>query len=278
MGLKIYKPNTPSQRFRKGADFSDITKSEPEKSLIQPIRKKGGRNNQGRITTRHRGGGVRRHYRIIDFKRYKDGIKAEVKSIEYDPNRGARISLVEYEDGEKRYIIAPQNLKVGHSIISGVKVPTEIGNVMEIGNIPQGIQIHNIELYPRKGAQIVRGAGTSAVILAQEGKYAHIRLPSGEIRLVLNKCRAAIGTVSNPDHFNVTSGKAGRKRWLGRKPKVRGVAMNPVDHPMGGGEGKSSGGRHPVSPTGKPTKGFKTRKKKSSDRLIVKRRSSKRKK
>ena len=277
MGLKIYKPLTPSQRFRKGADFSDITKKKPERSLIQPLRKKGGRNNQGKITVRRRGGGAKRHYRIIDFKRCKDGIKAEVKSIEYDPNRNSRICLIQYEDGVKNYIIAPIGLKVGDEVISGEKVPAETGNVMEIGNIPPGIQIHNIELSPGRGAQLVRGAGTFAKILAHEGKYAHVKMPSGEIRLLFKKCRAAIGSVSNPEHFNVVSGKAGRTRWLGRKPRVRGVAMNPVDHPMGGGEGKSSGGRHPVSPQGKPAKGYKTRKKKPSDKLIIKRRTKKRK-
>ncbi|MBN2364453.1 50S ribosomal protein L2 [candidate division WOR-3 bacterium] len=273
MGLKSYNPVTPIQRFLKTDDFKDVTKKKPEKSLTKILKKSGGRNNQGRVTARHRGGGSKRKYRLIDFKRKKDGITADVAAIEYDPNRGARIALVVYEDGVKSYILAPQNLAVGDKIKSGEKLPADVGNCMIIGNIPTGIAVHNIELNPGKGAQLVRGAGTSATILAHEGKFSHVKLPSGEIRLISQKCRATIGMVSNPDYFNIHYGKAGKARWLGRRPKVRGVAMNPVDHPLGGGEGRSSGGRHPVSPTGIPTKGFKTRKKKLSDKYIVKRKS-----
>ncbi|MBN1151415.1 50S ribosomal protein L2 [candidate division WOR-3 bacterium] len=273
MGLKSYRPVTPIQRFLKTDDFADITKKKPEKSLTKILKKTGGRNNQGRVTTRHRGGGSKRKYRIVDFKRNKDGIFAEVKAIEYDPNRGARIALIHYEDGIKSYIIAPLNLKVGDKIKSGDKLSADIGNCMAVGNIPTGIPVHNIELNPGKGAQLARGAGTSATILAHEGKFSHVKLPSGEIRLINQKCRATVGMVSNPDKFNIHSGKAGRTRWLGRRPKVRGVAMNPVDHPLGGGEGRSSGGRHPVSPKGLPTKGYKTRKTKRSDKYIIKRKS-----
>ncbi len=276
MGLKSYNPVTPTQRFLKTDDFKDITKKKPEKSLTKVLKKSGGRNNQGRVTSRHRGGGSKRKYRIIDFKRTRDGMTAEITAIEYDPNRGARIALIVYEDGVKSYIIAPQNIRVGDKVMSGEKLPADTGNCMIIANIPTGIPVHNIELNPGKGAQLVRGAGTSATILAHEGKYSHIKLPSGEIRLISQKCRATVGMVSNPDYFNIHYGKAGKTRWLGRRPKVRGVAMNPVDHPLGGGEGRSSGGRHPVSPTGLPAKGFKTRKKKLSDKYIVKRKSKKR--
>ncbi|MBN1620552.1 50S ribosomal protein L2 [candidate division WOR-3 bacterium] len=276
MGLKSYNPVTPTQRFLKTDDFKDVTKKKPEKSLTRVLKKSGGRNNQGKVTSRHRGGGSKRKYRIVDFKRTRDGMSAEITAIEYDPNRGARIALLAYEDGVKSYIIAPQNLRVGDKVMSGEKLPPDTGNCMIIANIPTGIPVHNIELNPGKGAQLVRGAGTSATILAHEGKYSHIRLPSGEIRLISQKCRATVGMVSNPDYSNIHYGKAGKTRWLGRRPKVRGVAMNPVDHPLGGGEGRSSGGRHPVSPTGLPSKGFKTRKKKLSDKYIVKRKSKKR--
>jgi len=273
MPVKSFRPTTPSQRFKKVSTFEEITKKTPEKSLTMPIRKKAGRNSNGRITVRRRGGGAKRHYRIIDFKRDKDGVPARVAAIEYDPNRSARIALLFYKDGEKRYILAPDKLKVGDQIMSGDKAEIRVGNVLPLENIPLGTEIHNIELKPGKGGQLARGAGASANLVAKEGDYAHVRLPSGEVRMIRRDCRATIGQVGNMDHTNITLGKAGRSRWLGRRPKVRGVVMNPVDHPMGGGEGKSSGGRHPTTPWGKPTKGYKTRpKRKKSDDLIVKRR------
>ena len=273
MGIKTYKPTSPGLRFRTGSDFSEITKTEPEKSLIVPLKKKAGRNNKGRITVRHKGGGHKRLYRIIDFKRNKDGIPAKVKSIEYDPNRSARIALLSYADGEKRYIIAPLGLKVGDTVLSGEGADIKPGNSLKLKDIPVGTVIHNVELRPGKGGQLARSAGTYAQLLSKEGKYCHVRLPSGEIRLILAECKATIGQVSNPDHENIKIGKAGRSRWLGIRPTVRGTAMNPIDHPHGGGEGRSKGGRHPVTPWGQPTKGYKTRKKnKPSDKYIVSRR------
>ena len=273
MPIKSYKPTTPSRRFKTVSTFEEITRTGPEKSLLRVSRKKAGRNNLGRITVRRRGGGHKRHYRIIDFKRNKDGIPAKVVTIEYDPNRSSRIALLHYIDGEKTYIIAPYGLKVGDSVMSGEGAEFKVGNVLPMDNIPMGTEVHNIELRPGYGGQMVRGAGTSAQLMAKEGKYVLLRMPSGEVRMILSNCRATIGQVGNPDHVNISLGKAGSSRWLGRRPKVRGVAMNPVDHPMGGGEGKSSGGRHPTTPWGKPTKGYKTRRKNlKSDSYIVKRR------
>ncbi len=257
------------------ADFSEVTRSEPEASLLRPLNKRGGRNNNGRITCRHRGGGHKRQYRIIDFKRNRIGIPATVKAIEYDPNRSSRIALLSYADGEKSYILAPDQLNVGDQVISSRHADIKPGNALPLRFIPLGTMVHNIELKQGKGGQMVRSAGTAAQLLAKDEQYAHVRLPSGEVRLINISCRATIGQVSNIDHSRIRIGKAGRKRWLGRRPKVRGVAMNPVDHPMGGGEGRSSGGRHPCTPWGKPTKGFKTRKNRSSDKFIVKRRGRK---
>jgi len=254
------------------SDFKEITKTEPEKSLVKPLKKSGGRNVQGRMTVRHRGGGHKRSYRIIDFKRDKDGVPAKVASIEYDPNRSARIALLHYIDGEKRYILAPVGLEVGQTVVSGPGSDIKPGNCLPLKNIPLGMTIHNIELYPKGGGMLVRSAGTSAQLMAKEGKYANIRMPSGEVRLVLQECRATIGQVGNVEHENITVGKAGRKRWMGFRPSVRGVVMNPADHPHGGGEGRSPIGRNPVTPWGKPTLGARTRKKKTSDRLIIKRR------
>ncbi|MEO0262240.1 MAG: 50S ribosomal protein L2 [candidate division WOR-3 bacterium] len=272
MGVKKFKPFTPSRRFMTVLDFSEITKKEPERSLLAPLKKTGGRNNQGRITARFRGGGHKRLYRIIDFKRDKDGIPAKVLSIEYDPNRTAWIALLQYKDGEKRYIIAPDGIKPGDEVISGSGVPLKIGNALPLAEIPEGIEIHNIELVPGKGAQLVRSAGNAAIILSKEGNYAHVQMPSGEIRLINLKCKATIGRVSNPDNELVVIGKAGRKRWMGIKPHIRGTAMNPCDHPHGGGEGRTKG-KIPKSPWGWYTRGKKTRKKrKSSDRFIIKRR------
>lgn len=275
MALRKLKPTTPGQRQRSVSAFETITSSEPEKSLLRPLTKKGGRNNHGRITTRHQGGGHKRRYRIIDFKRTKDGIPARVATIEYDPNRTARIALLVYADGEKRYIIAPDGLAVGMTVASGADAAPETGNCLPLANIPLGTFVHSIEMKPGKGAQLARSAGTYAQLQAREGRYATLKLPSGEIRQVPVNCRATIGQTSNPDHMNIDLGKAGRSRWLGVRPKVRGVVMNPVDHPMGGGEGKASGG-HPRSPTGVPAKGFKTRKKsKASNKFIVRRRNQK---
>ncbi len=272
MGIKAHKPTSPGRRFQTTSTFEEISKKEPEKALLVPLKSSGGRNNLGRITARHRGGGHKRLYRIIDFKRDKDGIPAKVAAIEYDPNRSANIALLHYADGEKRYIIAPNNLKVGDKVISGPGSEIRTGNAIPLKEIPLGTHIHNIELYPGHGGQLVRGAGGYAQLMAKEGKYAQVKLPSGEVRMILLECKATIGQVGNLDHENISVGKAGRSRWLGRRPHVRGVAMNPVDHPHGGGEGKSSGGRHPVTPWGVPTKGYKTRGRKPSDRLIVKRR------
>jgi large subunit ribosomal protein L2 len=273
MPIKSFRPITPAQRFKTVSTFEEITKSKPEKSLCVSISKSGGRNNKGRISVRRRGGGHKRLYRIIDFKRKKDDIPARVASIEYDPNRSARIALLSYADGMKSYILAPEGLKVGDQLMSGENAEIRVGNVLPLSKIPLGTQIHNIEMKPGSGGQLVRGAGTGAQLMARDGSYVQIKLPSGEVRMIRVDCRATIGQVGNSDHNNIALGKAGRSRWLGRRPKVRGVVMNPVDHPMGGGEGKSSGGRHPVTPWGKPTKGYKTRKKnkKSSD-YIVKRR------
>lgn len=272
MGLRKFKPVTPGTRHKVLPTFEEITKEKPEKSLLVPLKKTGGRNNDGRRTMRYIGGGHKRMYRIIDFKRDKDGIPAVVKSIEYDPNRSARIALVVYQDGEKRYIIAPQGLKVGQTIISGKGVAPEIGNCLPLEEIPLGTIIHNIEMYPGRGGIIARSAGTYAQLLSRDGKYAIIQMPSGETRMILVTCKATIGAVSNPEHNLVRSGKAGRSRWLGRRPRTRGVAMNPIDHPMGGGEGRASGG-HPRSRKGIPALGYKTRdKKKPSSRFIVQRR------
>lgn len=275
MPTKSFKPMTPSQRFMTVSTFEEITKKKPDRSLTAPLKKSGGRNNMGRITTRHRGGGHKRTYRIIDFKRNKFDIPAKVASIEYDPNRSARIALLSYADGEKRYILAPVGLHVNDTVISSEKTDIRVGNALLIRNIPLGSTIHNIELKIGKGGQIARSGGSYAQLVAKEGKYAQIKLPSGEVRMVLLDCRATLGQVSNVEHENISYGKAGKMRWLGRRPKVRGVAMNPIDHPMGGGEGKASGGRHPCSPWGTLSKGKKTRKKKSSDSLIVKKRKSK---
>ena len=273
MPVKSFRPVTPTRRFATVSTFEEITKTEPEKSLLTPIRKKAGRNNEGRITVRRRGGGHKRHYRLIDFRRDKDGIPAKVASVEYDPNRTARIALLHYVDGEKRYIIAPNGIQVGDILESGDNAEIKIGNVLTLAKIPLGAQVHNIELKPGRGGQFVRGAGGSAQLMAKEGNYATLKLPSGEVRLVRLDCRATLGQVGNQDHNNINLGKAGRSRWLGRRPKVRGVVMNPVDHPMGGGEGRTSGGRHPTTPWGKPTKGYKTRsKRKKSNMYIVKRR------
>lgn len=275
MGIKKYKPYTPSRRFMTTVDYSKLTKKEPEKSLTITLPKTGGRNNLGRITVRFRGGGNKRKYRIIDFRREKFGIPAKVKSIEYDPFRTAWIALLQYVDGEKRYIIAPDGLKVGDTVMSGPGAELKVGNALPLSEIPEGWEIHNIELVPGKGGQLVRSAGTAAIILSKEGKYAHVQLPSGEVRLINQKCLATIGRVSNVDHENVDIGKAGRMRWMGRRPHVRGIVMNPVDHPLGGGEGRSKSGRPPCSPWGL-VDGKKTRKKrKPSDRFIVKRRTAK---
>lgn len=275
MAIRKVKPTSPGRRFQAYSTFEEITKSKPERPLLRVVKKTGGRNVHGRITARHRGGGHKRHYRMIDFKRDKTGVPAKVAAIEYDPNRSTRIALLHYVDGEKRYILAPLNLEVNDIVQSGPEADIKPGNTLPLSNIPLGTQIHNIELRPGRGGQIVRSAGTYAQLMAKEDRYALIKLPSGEVRMVLMNCKATVGQLGNVQHENIDLGKAGRKRWKGRRPKVRGVAMNPVDHPMGGGEGRSSGGRHPCSPWGMPTKGYKTRGKKSSDRLIVKRRAKK---
>lgn len=274
MGVRKLRPTTPGQRFRVAPTFDEITKDKPEKSLLASLKSTGGRNNTGKMTMRYRGGGHKRRYRVIDFKRQNHGMPAEVLSIEYDPNRSARIALVQYADGQKAYIIAPEGLKVGTKVVSGPDVAPEVGNAMPIGKIPVGTIIHNIELRPGAGAAMVRSAGNYAQILGRSGDYVSIKLPSGETRMVLQSCYATVGTVSNGDHMNVVLGKAGRNRWLGRRPRNRGVAMNPVDHPMGGGEGKASGG-HPRSRNGVYAKGQKTRKvNKYSNRLIISRRNA----
>jgi len=272
MGVRKFRPMTPGTRHRVGSDFAEITTSKPEKSLLAPMRRTGGRNSKGRMTNRYMGGGHKKRYRIIDFKRNKHDVPAKVVSIEYDPNRSARIALLHYTDGEKRYIVAPANIKVGDTVMSGKNATPDVGNAMYLSDIPLGTIIHCIEMQPGKGAQVARSAGTYAQLNAREGKYAIIKMPSGETRLILLTCMAVIGSVSNSDHMLQVLGKAGRRRWLGRRPRVRGVVMNPVDHPMGGGEGKSSGG-HPRSRTGIMAKGQKTRaKKKASNRLIINRR------
>jgi large subunit ribosomal protein L2 len=276
MGIRQYKPTTPGRRQGSVSDFADLTygkKNRPEKSLLRPYKKKGGRNNQGIICTRFRGGGHKRMYRIIDFKRRKDNIWATVLSIEYDPNRSPRIALVEYEDGERRYILAPEGLKAGDRIVSGEDAEPRVGNCLPLRKIPLGMAIHNLELQPGRGGQLCRAAGTSATLTAREGRWAQITLPSGEVRRVSSECRATIGVLGNAEHMNISLGKAGRKRWLGRKPHNRGTSMNPVNHPMGGGEGRTSGGRHPCSPTGVLAKGGKTRKRrKPSNAAIIRRR------
>lgn len=274
MGVKTYRPTTSSLRHRTGLTYEELTTSDPYKPLLQPLKKSGGRNSRGRISIRFRGGGHKRSYRIIDFKRGKIDIPGEVETIEYDPNRSAFISLIKYKDGERRYIVTPYNLAVGQIVVSSDKqVDILPGNAMPLRFIPLGTVVHNLELKKGKGGQIAKSAGTSAQILAKEGNYVQIRMPSSEIRKIHLDCRATVGEVSNPDHQNVSIGKAGRTRWKGRRPHVRGTAMNPIDHPHGGGEGKAKGGRNPVSPTGQPTKGFKTRKNKRTQKFIVRRRS-----
>lgn len=275
MAIKKYKPTSPGRRNMTGVDFAEVTKSNaPLKSLTSGKKNSGGRNNQGRTTTRFRGGGVKRRYRMIDFQRNKDGVQAKVAEIEYDPNRTAHIALLHYTDGEKRYILAPAGLSQGDMVLSGPDAEFKPGNAMPIGLIPVGISIHNIELTPGRGAALVRSAGESAQVRAKEGKYVQVRLPSGEVRMVHHTCKATIGQVGNADHEKITLGKAGRKRYLGRRPHVRGVAQNPVDHPMGGGEGRTSGGGHPMSPWGQLAKGFRTRnKRKASSKFIIQRRS-----
>jgi large subunit ribosomal protein L2 len=276
MGIKKFKPVTPSSRFRTVHDRAELSGVEPERSLLEPIRKSGGRNNDGHITSRRRGGGHKRRYRRIDFKRDKLGVPGKVASIEYDPNRSADIALIHYADGEKRYILAPSGLTVGTTIEAGPEADVKVGNSLPLARIPLGTTIHNVELKPGKGGQLGRAAGAEIQLVAREGDFVLLRLPSTELRRVHGVCRATIGQVGNLDHEKVSLGKAGAKRWRGRRPEVRGVAMNPVDHPLGGGEGKSSGGRHPVTPWGKPTKGYKTRKKrKASSKYIVRRRGQK---
>ncbi|MFH1892042.1 MAG: 50S ribosomal protein L2 [Candidatus Zixiibacteriota bacterium] len=272
MGIKKFKPTTPSNRYRTVSTFEEITKDTPERSLVQILKKSGGRNNKGRVTAFQRGGGHKRFYRIIDFKRDKYDIPARVAAIEYDPNRTCRIALLHYADGEKRYILAPLGLNVDDEIFSGENVEIKTGNATRLSRMPLGTTVHNVELFPGRGGKIARSAGCLVQLAAKEGNHAHIKLPSGEVRLVRLDCFATIGQVGNVDHESIVWGKAGRSRWVGRRPSVRGVAMNPVDHPMGGGEGRSSGGRHPCTPWGKPTKGYKTRRRKASDKLIVKRR------
>ena len=274
MAIKKYSPRTPGLRFRTDSTFEELTKgNEPEKSLTRGKHKSGGRNVHGRTTAAHRGGGHKKKYRMIDFKRDKEGIPGKVKSIEYDPNRSARIALIQYPDGEKRYILAPLYLQVGATVLSGTTAEILVGNALPIANIPLGTIIHNIEMRPGRGGQIARTAGSGAQLVAKESDYAHVKLPSGEVRLIPVRCRATIGQLGNIEHENISLGKAGRARWRGRRPRTRGVAMNPVDHPLGGGEGKSAGGRHPVSPWGMPTKGYKTRKKsKLSSKYIIKKR------
>ncbi|MCE5248006.1 MAG: 50S ribosomal protein L2 [Candidatus Polarisedimenticolia bacterium] len=275
MAIKKFKPTSPGRRQMEVLVSPEITTSEPYKPLLEPKKATGGRNSLGRVSMWQRGGGHKRRYRLIDFKRDKNGVPGQVTTIEYDPNRSANIALVTYKDGDKRYIIAPLGLQVGQTILASSEADIVVGNCLPLKNIPVGTMIHNIELRPGKGGQMARSAGAGAQIMAKEGEYAHLRLPSGEMRLVLTECRATIGQVGNIDHANVSIGKAGRSRWLGKRPHVRGVAMNPVDHPHGGGEGKTSGGRHPVTPWGVPTKGHKTRHNPRTDRFIVRRRGQK---
>jgi large subunit ribosomal protein L2 len=276
MGIKKFRPLTPTLRYRTVSDFSGIAKKAPEKSLLEPLSKSGGRNNNGRITMRRRGGGHKRRYRVIDFRRKKLDIPAKVAAIEYDPNRSARIALLHYVDGEKSYILAPNELKVGDTVLAGSAVDIKPGNALPLERIPLGSMVHNVEMVPGKGGQLARSAGSFAQLMAREGALATLKLPSGEMRMVPKNCYATVGQVGNLDHEIIVWGKAGRSRWLGHRPKVRGVAMNPIDHPLGGGEGKSSGGRHPCTPWGTPTKGYKTRRKhKLSDKYIVRRREKK---
>ncbi|HOD28968.1 MAG TPA: 50S ribosomal protein L2 [Syntrophales bacterium] len=270
--IKKYKPTSPGRRFQTCSDFKEITSTTPEKDLVRSLKKTGGRNSNGRVTSRHRGGGHKRKFRLVDFCREKRDVPARVASIEYDPNRSARIALLNYLDGEKRYILAPDKLKVGDTVVSAERADVKPGNTLPLKNIPLGSLIHNVELKVGKGGQLIRSAGAYGQLMAKEGGYAQVRLPSGEVRKIFIECSATIGQVGNLDHENISIGKAGRARWLGRRPKVRGVAMNPIDHPMGGGEGKSSGGRHPCTPWGVPTKGHKTRTNKGTDKYIVKRR------
>ena len=272
MGIKKFRPTTPSRRHMATSDYSEITRAKPERGLVVSLSQSAGRNNNGRITMRSRGGRGRINYRIIDFKRDKLGVPGKVVSIEYDPNRSARIALISYLDGEKRYIISPVGLAVGDKVVAGKDSDIRPGNALKLKDIPDGTVIHNVELEPGRGAVMVRSAGTSAQLMAKEGKYAFVRMPSGELRLVLLECMATVGQVGNEDHENIVCGKAGRSRWLGIRPHVRGVVMNPVDHPMGGGEGKSKSNKHPVSPWGTPAKGYRTRKRKPSDKFIVRRR------
>jgi large subunit ribosomal protein L2 len=270
MPVRRFKPTSPGRRFMTVSDFAEVTKSKPEKALTEKLTKKGGRNNTGRITTRHQGGGHKRRYRIIDFKRTKDGVPAKVAAIEYDPNRSAYIALLHYVDGEKRYILAPNRLTVGMTVASGPGAEISVGNALPLRNMPVGTVVHNVELQPGRGGQLARSAGTGVQLMAKEGDYATLRLPSGEMRMVRADCRATVGTIGNADHQNVKIGKAGRKRHMGVRPQTRGTAMNPVDHPHGGGEGSTTAGRHPVTPWGVPTLGYRTRKKnKASDRYIV---------
>ncbi len=279
MGIRNYKPTTPGRRGASVGDFAEITdrKRKPERTLVVRYKKKGGRNNQGKITVRHRGGGHKRMYRLIDFRRSKDGVQARVAAIEYDPNRSARIALLHYTDGEKRYILAPKGLDVGDCVVSGENVEPVVGNCMPLSAIPLGSTVHNLEMQPGRGGQLCRSAGASAVLNAREGKWAQVTLPSGEVRRLPSACCATMGEIGNSEHGSIVLGKAGRKRWLGRRPHVRGTAMNPVAHPMGGGEGRNSGGRHPCSPTGKLAKGGRTRKRKrSSSKAIIRRRKSRR--
>ena len=276
MGIKSFRPFTPTRRTMTGSTFEEITVSKPEKSLVERLKRSGGRNSYGRVTSRYRGGGHKRRYRVIDFKRDKDNIKGRVTTIEYDPNRSANIALIVYSDGEKRYILAPVGLKVGDAVMSGPEVDIRTGNALPLRSIPMGSTIHAVELQPGKGSQLGKSAGSAIQLMAREGNYATLRLPSGEVRKVHADCRATIGQVGNTDHENIHIGKAGRMRWMGIRPHVRGVAKNPVDHPMGGGEGKSSGGRHPCTPWGKPTKGYKTRNpRRQSNKMIISRRNSK---
>jgi large subunit ribosomal protein L2 len=278
MGIRRYKPTSPGRRGATVSDFAELTPgAKPEKKLLRPKREKGGRNNQGKITARHRGGGHRRKYRRIDFRRNKDGVPAVVDSIQYDPNRSARVALLFYADGEKRYIVAPEGLKEGDGVQSGEDAPATLGNCLPLSHVPLGTDIHNIELQPGRGGVLCRSAGVRATLAARDADWAQINLPSGEIRRVPAACRATVGTIGNADHMGIVLGKAGRKRWMGRRPHVRGTAMNPIDHPHGGGEGRTKGGRHPVSPTGKSAKGGGTRKKrKPSNKAIVRRRRSRR--
>jgi large subunit ribosomal protein L2 len=272
MAIRKYKPVTSTLRYKTGYTFEEITKTKPERGLIEHITRSAGRNNQGRVTIRYRGGGHKRLYRKIDFRREKFGIPARVASIEYDPNRSARIALLHYADGEKRYIVWPVGLAVGHTVLSGPGSEIRPGNALPLKEIPLGTEVHNVEMVPGRGAQLARSAGSLVRVVAKEGAYAHLKLPSGEIRLVRVGCLATVGQVGNAEHESISIGKAGRYRWMGWRPRVRGVAKNPIDHPMGGGEGKSSGGRHPCSPWGWKTKGYKTRKRKPSDKFIVRRR------